>query len=219
MTEAGSKAQKYGDRFGLILFFLVVVATAAVFLWTSTQNKKNAQSPDTWFDDAGQLHVLGILLGKTTLRDAERRLKSKSDPALYIYPPANPKAGLRLEAYFPAIADRSRVILELKADKDQLQYFKQRSTLPHLYPNGVARMNVAPADIAAMEQLVVRRLTLIPSVRITAKILRTRFGKESGSKLTIDGEKVLTFPKVGLVATILEETATLVFSNPLPDGG
>ncbi len=214
MTETGNEAQKYGDRFGLILFFLVIVATAIVFLWTSTQNRKDAETPSTWIDDAGRLHVLGISLGETTLRDAEIRLKSKSDPALYIYPPTHPRAGLRLESYFPAIADHSRVILELEVDKTQLQGFQERSTLPHLYPNGIKRMNVAPADVPAMERLVVKRLTLVPSVPITPKMLKARFGGKFKSKVTDDGKKIFTFPGSGLVATISDNIATLVFSNP-----
>ncbi len=194
---------------------LVVMVTAALFAWNSTGLKQTEQTPDTWVDDRGRLHVLGITLGETTLRQAETLLRSRSDIALYIYPQNHPDAGRTLEAFFPAIADHTKVILLLDADDTLLDKLESRATLPHLYPNEVARMNLNPGDLHTARIRVVTKLTLIPSIKLDEATLTTRFGTPSDVATAEDGSITLHFPKVGLVANIDPDgSAQLHFSNP-----
>ena len=96
------------DRMALKAIIAVFVVSALVFAWTSSNYRSDGNSHDTWVDEAGRVHVLGIVLGETTLRSAEKALKSRSDIALYIYPDTHKDAGMRLEAFFPSIADHKR---------------------------------------------------------------------------------------------------------------
>lgn len=210
-----STRQKISDRFGLKLFLATLVATAAVFAWTSTHYHHPAKEKDTWVDEQSRLHVLGITLGTSTLREAEIALQSRSDIALYLYPLGHPKAGQKLEADFPAIADRTQVILLLGATPEQLYQFEQRATRPHLYPNAVARSNLAPEDSQLAYQMPITELTLIPSVTLNAEALNARFGAPARVEHVGDRETRLYYPAVGLVATLVEgEPAALHFTNP-----
>ncbi|NWF37257.1 hypothetical protein [Mariprofundus sp. KV] len=207
--------KKQIKQLGLKLFAATLLLTAALFVWSSSNHKSDHLSQDTWVDADGQLHLLGITLGKTVLRDAEIALKSRSDIALYIYPEEHAEAGLKLEAFFPAIADHSKVIVELVADEITLQQMQQRSTLPHLYPNKVARMNLHPEDLALAQQLVVKNLTLIPSITITPETLKARFGEPSTINSSEDGITYYHVAAIGLKATLKSEDATrLYFTNP-----
>jgi len=207
--------QKRSDRFGLKLFLVVLLITAVVFAWSSLQYRQHNQDRDTWVDKENKLHVLGITLGESSLRQAEVALQSRSDVALYIYPLENPKAGMKLEAYFPAIADHTEVILLLDATPELLQEMQQRATMPHIYPNLVARSNLAPSDQLVSQQLHVRELTLLPSITITPKILSARFGKPTSISKLKDGKVIFTFPAIGLNATLNKgDRAQLHFSNP-----
>ncbi|GAV19269.1 hypothetical protein MMIC_P0202 [Mariprofundus micogutta] len=210
MSQAKDKNIRY---LGLKLFAAVVIGTGLVFVWSSTNHKNNAQVKDTWVDDAGYLHVLNIKLGKTTLRDAEIALKSRSDIAMYVYPQEHVNAGMRLEAYFPSIADHSKVILELKADELTLKQLQMRATMPHIYPNTVARMNLNPEDLPRVQLLTVEKLTLIPSIDITPELLEARFGEPEN---VITGEEtVYYYPSLGLTAQLKkEDAARLLFQNP-----
>jgi len=212
MSQTERKTVRY---LGLKLFAAALLATALLFAWSSSNHKYSDQGRETWIDETGQLHVLGITLGRTTLRDAEISLKSRSDIALYIYPEGHAEAGLRLEAFFPSIADHSKVILELVADDPTLRQIETRATLPHLYPNAVARMNVHPEDLPRIQQMIVKNLTLIPSIDISPEMLHNRFGAAS---TIMQGEEDVTyyfFPEIGLKATLNNEDATrLQFSNP-----
>lgn len=207
--------QKHSDRFGLKLFLAVLVATAAVFAWTSSQYRQHNQKKDTWLDERGKLHVLGITLGESNLRQAEIALQSRSDVALYIYPVEHPKAGMKLEAFFPAIADQTQVILLLDAAPGLLKEMQARASMPHIYPNAVARSNLAPPDQQLVQQLQVRELTLLPSIAITPQELAARFGTP-GTVTHPAAEKTLySYPAIGLEATLSpDEPAQLHFINP-----
>lgn len=207
--------QKRADRFGLKLLLAVLVTTAAVFFWTSTQYRENNREKDTWVDERGKLHVLGITLGESNLRQAEIALQSRSDIALYIYPVEHAKAGMKLEAYFPAIADHTQVILLLDAPPGLLKEMQGRATLPHIYPNAVARSNLATPDQERAQQMLVRELTLLPSIAITPKELTARFGTAAATSRTANGGTVINYPAIGLEATLNpDEPAQLHFNQP-----
>lgn len=209
------KQQKRSDRFGLKLFLAVLVATAAVFAWTSSQYRQHNQERDTWVDKSGKLHVLGITLGETNLRQAEIALQSRSDVALYIYPVEHTKAGMKLEAFFPAIADQTQVILLLDAAPELLKEMQARATMPRIYPNAVARSNLAPPDQQLAQQLQVKELTLLPSIAITPQVLTTRFGTPGTVTHPAAGKTLYAFPAIGLEATLsTDEPAQLHFINP-----
>ena len=204
------------DRVAVKIIAAVIVVTALVFAWTSSNLQSNGSAKDTWIDDNGHVHVLGIELERSTLRTAETALKSRSDIALYIYPDTHKNAGVRLEAYFPAINDHSKVILVLEASSELLHEIQQKGTVPHLYPNDVVRVNLHPKGTAAAQQLVVHELTLIPSIDITVEMLASRFGAAAKSTPDADGFIHYAYPEIGLKATLRDEDATLLhFSNPI----
>jgi hypothetical protein len=207
--------QMRSDRFGLKLFLAVLVATAVVFVWTSSHYQRHKLEKDTWVDERGKLHVLGIVLGESSLRDAEIALQSRSDIALYIYPVEHPKAGMKLEAFFPAIADHTQVILLLDAAPGLLKEMQARATMPHIYPNTVARSNLAPPDQQLVQNLKVRELTLLPSTTITPQTLTARFGTPGTVTHPTAEETLYTYPDIGLVATLSAgEPSQLHFTNP-----
>jgi len=203
------------DRPWLWAILLVMTITAAVFYWSTTGHHQPSRTAATRIDPQGHLHVLGITLGSTTLRQAETILKSRSDIALYIYPLGHPRAGLKLEAFFPAIADHSKVILLLSVDRQRLTAIQTRATMPHLYPDKVARMNLAPSDQPKIYNATVSELTLIPSLQLTANDLKLRFGQPDTMKSLPGQGQQLGYSRFGLQATLhKQEPSILHFSNP-----
>jgi len=207
------------NQLGFKLLLATVIATSLVFAWTSTHYRSDGKA-DTWVDPSGHLHVLGIVLGRSTLRQAETALKSRSDTALYIYPVGHPDAGMRLESFFPSIGDHSKVILVLEAKPEILHRFQELATIPHLYPNKVARMNLHPESLTAVQRLVVKQLTLIPSIQISKEMLAARFGPAPQINTDDAGGKHYLYPTIGLDAYIPEnDAARLRFRNPADHSG
>jgi len=197
------------------MLLLVVVITGAVFLWTRANYQHNSATVATHVDREGHLHVLGVTLGVTTLTQAELILQSKSDVALYIYPQEHPKAGLKLEAFFPAIADHTKVVLLLDLNTAQLQAIETRATVPHLYENRVARMNLAADDVSRVHTAVVRELTLIPNLIISAQTLKARFGTPDRTEQRNKGQVAYIYHAIGLTAVVSEDQPPVLhFVNP-----
>jgi hypothetical protein len=203
------------DRMALWIILLVVVLTGAVFLWTSSNYQQGSDVTATHVDAEGRLHVLGVTLGQTNLKQAEGILKSKSDVALYIYPQEHAKAGLKLEAFFPSIADHTKVILLLDLDDKALKDIESRATIPHLYPDKVARMNLAADDVALVHKATVLELTLIPNLTISAATLKARFGEPDRIQSVDNDRDEYIYDAIGLHAVISkDEPPVLHFSNP-----
>lgn len=215
MQQENISPQHKIDRMALKIILAILIVTALLLAWSQSRYHSDPDHADTWLDTQGQLHVLGITLGDSTLREAETALQSRSESALYIYPAGHRQAGLRLEAYFPAIADHTRVILRLAAEDTELKSMQGRASLPHQYPNGVLRMNLASDDLAHMQQLKVSELTLVPSLPVTAAMLTARFGKPDAMTREDDGAMHYHFGAVGLEATLQQDGPSLLhFINP-----
>lgn len=189
------------DKFGLYGLLVIALGSLGLMYFSSNVLQKNAARTghDTWVDGAGRLHVLGIVLGETSLRDAEIALKSRSDVALYLYSAKPGKKILSLEAYFPSIADHSKVVLGLVASEDTLSGMKKRASRPRTYPNGVARMNLASNDVVNSQNLTVAWIKLVPSVRLDAGMLVARFGEPDNVVKSATGKHYL-YKSIGLDA-------------------
>lgn len=205
----------YHDRIGLWMVVVVIVLTAVVFFWTRSYYQHEKTPLATHVDAQGHLHILGITLGETTLKEAELILQSKSDVALYLYPEKHERAGRKLEAFFPAIADHTKVILLLDMSREGLDKLESKATIPHLYPNSVARMNLAADDRRALDQVTVRELTLIPNLTLSAENIKARFGMPDELK-TMESYDLYVYHNTALKVRLnKDESATLHFFNPI----
>ncbi|MDX8383211.1 MAG: hypothetical protein R8M45_03950 [Ghiorsea sp.] len=204
----------------IALVFIITMASATFYLTsTSFKNINNSQQSRTWIDETGKLHVLGLILGKSTVRDAEIALRSRADAAIFMYPlhheGKEEKFDLVLEAYFPAIADHSKVMLKLDMDDQQMEAMRLRSSSPRIYPNGVARMNLSSEDILTVRSLTITMLTLIPSTQLNLDILQAQFGNAVSSQTLDKGVIHYTYPDLGLEAQLYpNDKDKLVFQNP-----
>jgi len=209
---------KSNDRIALWMLLAVVLLTAAVFFWSSGRYQQaDGNMAATAVDAQGYLHVLGVTLGKTNLQQAEKILKSKSDVALYIYPQGHAKAGLKLEAFFPAIADHTKVVLLLDVDAAALKSIESRATIPHLYPDQVARMNLAVDDVTRARDATVSALTLIPNLVISLDTLKARFGEPDRVQKLPTGENQYIYDGIGLKAVLHDDGPPMLhFSMPAP---
>lgn len=191
------------NHIGKVALVFVVLITLYTFYTTKMDIEQHVAQSSTFIDDSNRLHVLGLILPENTLREAEVKLKSRADTALYLYPGKQGGSGtVTLEAFFPSIADHSKVILGLEADRQLLDDMQKRAMLPRLYPNGVARMNLGTEDVLAVLNLPITSVTLIPSLDIDEKMLEARFGKPA--KTTEEDRGIIRYwyPNVSLAAFI-----------------
>jgi len=191
------------NHIGKIALVFVLLITLYTFYSTKMDIEHHAAKSSTFIDESNRLHVLGLILPGTTLREAEIKLKSRADTALYLYPGKQGERGtVKLEAFFPSIADHSKVILGLEADPQLLDSMQKRAMPPRLYPDGVARMNLGTEDVLAVLNLPVASLTLVPSLDIDEKMLEARFGKPKAITQEDKGIMRYWYPNIFLTAFI-----------------
>ncbi len=200
---------------------LIIIVGSATFYFTGLAYQKSSETAPqrTFFDATGNLHVLGIILGKSTLREAEMAFRSRADAAVFLYPKTdepndNAQYTGKLEAYFPSIADHTKILLTMTVSDHDLEIIRQRSSPPRIYPNGVIRMNLSGEDILGIKKMVIKELTLIPSAQLDEQTITAQFGQPTSNQKISAQETMYLFPEIGLTAVIhSEEKDKLVFRN------
>jgi len=199
----------------------ILIAGLSTFYFTSSVYKQTHDSVQqrTFFDTTGNLHVMGIVLEQSTLRDAEIAFRSRADSAVFLYPKETkegqePQFIGKLEAYFPSIADHTKILLTMMISDVDLETMRQRSSKPRIYPNGVIRMNLSSEDILGIQRMIIQELTLIPSLQLDEATVFAQFGKPETTTKINNSETIYTFPNIGLTANINNEGKDkLVFKN------
>ena len=130
------------------LLYVVLIALAIFTLWPSEEANHERQSGiKVWnahIDNNGQLNVLDVVLGKSTLKQAETVLRSQSERALFIKLSDQEQHAETLEAYFPTSPDRSKLIIELDAPADLLERIKKQAYRTMVFHRAMPRLRFPP---------------------------------------------------------------------------
>jgi len=188
------------------LLYVVLIALVIFTLWPSQEANRERQSGiKVWnahVDNNGQLNVLDVVLGKSSLKQAETVLRSQSERALFIKLTDEKQQTETLEAYFPTSPDRSKLIIELDAPADLLERIKKQAYKTMVFPSGNAKVEISPADMPDIEQLLAKSITYIPPVKLEVDVIEKQFGKAEQQIRDIDGNLHLLYPALGLDAVI-----------------
>jgi len=188
------------------LLYVVLIALVIFTLWPSEEANHERQSGiKVWnahIDNNGQLNVLDVVLGKTSLKQAETVLRSQSERALFIKLSDEKQHTETLEAYFPTSPDRSKLIIELDAPADLLERIKKQAYKTMVFPSGNAKVEISPADMPDIEKLLAKSITYIPPVNLEVDVIEKQFGKAEQQIRDIDGNLHLLYPALGLDAVL-----------------
>ncbi len=188
------------------LLYVILIALVFFTLWPSEKTNHERQSGiKVWnahIDNNGQLNVLDVVLGKSTLKQAETILRSQSERALFIKLTDEELQDETLEAYFPTSPDRSKLIIELDAPADLLERIKKQAYKTMVFPSGNAKVEISPADMPDIEQLLAKSITYIPPVKLEVDVIEKQFGKAEQQIRDVDGNLHLLYPALGLDAVL-----------------
>jgi hypothetical protein len=164
--------------------------------------------------DDKTLHVFDLLIGKSTLKDAVKVLKSEYNLAWFenkvdsqakdAQTQKSDANNLNLEAYFFRVSLsglRAKVILELDTTNLDLDYLKTNSGKPEILASHAIKYPLD--DLAqAMGNRLIKSLTYVPKSSVDIDILRNRFG-QAGEVIQINENlEFWLYPEKGLVMTI-----------------
>jgi hypothetical protein len=157
------------------------------------------------------ISIMGITIGSSSLQDAEKVLKERSNNAIFIPAKENRVQKIQLEAYFK----ENQIILGLEVNDDLLEKIKNNGVNPFVLPNGVVKVGVGKQESATVKTLLVNSLTLLSHNRVNLEQFEQRFGKAGQIIQTTDGNVHFLYPNLGLDLTRGAEGAdALQFVEP-----
>jgi hypothetical protein len=194
------------------VLYAALIALAIYTLWPSNSTQDNSATIRIWdahINEQGHLNVLGVVLGETTLKQAEELLHTQSERALFISLKEGQPQKETLEAYFPTSPDRSKIVIELDANPDLLTRIKGNAYNPMAFPSGNAKLEIASEHNAEINTQIVKSLTYIPPLNLTPDMVEQHFGKTTQQIVDNNSNIHLLYPALGLDVVIAQE------GNPL----
>jgi hypothetical protein len=182
------------------ILYAVLIALAVYTLWPTETNRDNGTIRiwDAHVNEQGRLNVLGVVLGETTLKQAETVLHTQSERALFISLKEGQPQKETLEAFFPTSPDRAKIIIELDASPELLERIKGNAYNPMAFPSGNAKLEIAPEHNADVEAQIAKSIHYIPPLNLTTEMVEQHFGKSEQLIVDSDGNTHLLYPALGL---------------------
>lgn len=160
-----------------IIIGLVLVITGIALLMFIPSPQPPASKPwEINMMPDGNIEVLGIHLGNTRYQSAQESLGVFGKTALFV----DPDGSLSIEAFFDSInlaGLSAKLVLNLSVPPDELEQMLARAKAGKLQPSGAHQHELAEQDRQRLLKAPVIGMTYIPSVRLDADMLKTRFGE------------------------------------------
>lgn len=146
----------------------------------------------------GDLSVLGVVVGRTTLGGAEHAFKEPAEVSLF----AKESGTKVVEAYFDSVdisGLRARIVVVMSVDEATLKGMFDRGVRMANMGGGRHKVTLADEDLQLLKTLPIASLTYIPKINLTAEMVKSRFGEPDERIAESDGKVVhWLYPEKGL---------------------
>ena len=119
--------------------------------------------------------VFGIVLGKNTLNDIEKKLEEDGKVSMF----KSKQGKLSAEAYFDEVTLnglKAKIVVTSLVSDSELAAMFNRSVRTQAVGSG-KQITLAAEDVAHVRQQPITSITYMPSIRLDEEIFRKRFGK------------------------------------------
>lgn len=199
--SAALRLRGFSMKFALYLFAFVVAAlTLPFFIPGSGPQEGDPNSGLPWqisIDAAGKSQVFGLTPGVSTLADLKQRLGSELEVAII----AEPNEVGALEAYYAQVPlgfVLAKVIATVDTSKQAISEMRERALKAKHMESMTRKITLHPDDLAVVDHLPIKALSVIPTVNLDEATIIQRFG-EPGERIVISPTRVhLLYPRFGL---------------------
>lgn len=192
------------------VIIISIVILFAIFILVDKKSENSSRIAETYPWQVsiladGKSRVFGIVLGETTLKEADVIMKNVPEMALFA---ANKK--LSLEAYYKNVALGGLIgsfIFTLNASEQQLEQIRKESTKQERAENNGIRYGLDKPASDKSKILTVKNLIYIPTVNLDEETIVQRFGKPA-YKIKLKTKEVgwhYLYPEKGLDLIFKEE--------------
>ena len=189
-------------KVALSIIALILLALIVPFLVPGVAKQEgvdpNANLP--WqieVDGQGGSKVFGLQPGVSTLGEVRQKLGQEIDIAII----AEPNEAGALEGYYAQVSlgfVLARVIVTVDAPEAVVVAMRERALKAQHMESTTRKITLHPDDLAAVDGMPVRAISVIPTVNLDEATVIQRFG-QPGERLTVSGKRVhLLYPDKGL---------------------
>lgn len=189
-------------KFALSMIALIAIALIVPFLVPGLGKQEgvdpNANLP--WqieLDAQGGSSVFGLHPGVSTIGEVRQKFGSEMDVAIV----AEPNEMGTLEGYYSQVAlgfVLAKVIVTVDAKKELILEMRDRALKAKHMESMTRKITLSPDDLAAIEKMPVKAISVIPSVNLDEATVIQRFGPP-GERLAVSEKRVhLLYPEKGL---------------------
>jgi hypothetical protein len=189
-------------KFAFSMIALIAIALIVPFLVPGLGKKEgvdpNANLP--WqieLDAQGGSSVFGLRPGVSTVGEVRQKFGSEMDVAII----AEPNEMGTLEGYYSQVAlgfVLAKVIVTVDAKNELISEMRDRALKAKHMESSTRKITLNPDDLAAIEKMAVKAISVIPSVNLDEATVIQRFGPP-GERLVVSEKRVhLLYPEKGL---------------------
>ncbi len=189
-------------KFALSIIALIAIALIVPFLVPELGKQEgvdpNANLP--WqieLDGQGGSAVFGLRPGVSTVAEVRQKFGSDMDLAII----AEPNETGAIEGYYAQVAlgfVLAKVIVTVDAKNELISEMRERALKAKHMESTTRKITLNPDDLAAVEKMAVKAISVIPSAHLDEATVIQRFG-EPGERLVVSEKRVhLLYPDKGL---------------------
>jgi hypothetical protein len=189
-------------KFAFSMIALIAIALIVPFLVPGLGKQEgvdpNANLP--WqieLDAQGGSSVFGLRPGVSTVAEVRQKFGSEMDVAII----AEPNEMGTLEGYYSQVAlgfVLAKVIVTVDAKNELISEMRDRALRAKHMESSTRKITLNPGDLAAIEKMAVKAISVIPSVNLDEATVIQRFGPP-GERLVVSEKRVhLLYPEKGL---------------------
>ena len=189
-------------KFALYLIAFVIAALVIPFFIPSG-GKQEGVDPNSnlpWqitLDGQGGSSVFGLKPGLSTLGDVRRRFESELELAII----AEPDEVGTLEGYYSAVSlgfVMAKMIVTVDLKNDAIIAMRERALKAKHVASTTRKITLNAEDVAAVDLLPVKAISVIPTVNLDETTVIQRFG-QPGERIVVSEKRVhLLYPQQGL---------------------
>ncbi|MEW7981398.1 MAG: hypothetical protein G8D28_05870 [gamma proteobacterium symbiont of Phacoides pectinatus] len=161
---------------GLLSLILVALAIAILIPGGGTPDPDPKLPWDIRVDAEGHPSVLGLTLGRSTLREAQALLREEGEVSLFV----SPDPHYSVEVYFERLylsGIRAALVLKLDVGQESMEAMFRRGARIERMDSGSRKVTLRSADIDQLAGTTFRHMTYIPSANLEPDMIRGRFGE------------------------------------------
>lgn len=164
---------------------------------------------------SGNSRVFGLVIGQSTLGEAEQSFKEAAEITLFVAKKSAPV----IEAYFSQVKIaglKSKMVMSIELPQQQIEVMLNRGARIATLESGTREVTLSSEDAQSVRQLAISAITYLPSIHLDDELIERRFGLPSEKLADPESDAVhWLYPAKGLdIALSAKNKEVIQYVNP-----